>query len=93
MQMPVTLPPGIHELSDPVVSWSATFIDSIPPGVQLTASIQSGPNPPIFPNPGPAATTLVIQMNARVAIELYVKLGNLARSMGWLPQTKGGDQS
>jgi hypothetical protein len=93
MQIPVALPQGSHELSDPVVSWSATFIDSIPPGVQLTASIQSGPSPPLFPNPGPTATTLVIQMDARVAIELYTKLGNLARSMGWLPQTEGEGRS
>jgi len=32
------------------------------------------------------ATTLAVQMNALVAMELYEKLGELGRSMGWLPQ-------
>lgn len=93
MAFPVNLPGGEHELIDQVVDWSATFIDSIPPGVKLTASVASGPIPPIFPTPGPTATTLVIQMDARVASVLYTKLGNLGRSMGWLPQIEGGHQA
>jgi hypothetical protein len=84
---------GNHELSEPVVDWSATFVDSIPPRVKLTASVAGGPAPPIFPTQGGAATTLVIQMDARVASVLYVKLGNLGRSMGWLPQIKDEPQA
>ena len=74
-------------LSEPVVEWKATFVPlSHPPAVKLTASIAAGSNPPHFPNQGTAATTLAIQMDALVAIALYETLGNLGRSMGWLPQ-------
>ena len=32
------------------------------------------------------ANTLAIQMDARAAMVLYEKVGNLGRSLGWLPQ-------
>ena len=74
---------GDHELTEPVVNWSATFVPlAHPPAVKLTASIASGPNLPPFPVPNTTATTLVVQMDARVAIVLYEKLGNLGRSSG-----------
>jgi hypothetical protein len=91
MPLPFSLPLGKHELSQPVVNWSATFVPlAHPPAVKLTASIASGPNSPLFPDPDTAATTLVVQMDARVAIVLYEKLGNLGRSMDWpLPPEDG----
>jgi hypothetical protein len=36
--------------------------------------------------------SLAIQMDARVAIALYEKLGELGRKMGWLPQKEGENQ-
>jgi hypothetical protein len=89
----VNLPLGDHTLSHPVAAWNATFVPlAHPPAVKLTASIEGGPNPPPFPGQGTAATTLAIQMDARVAIALYETLGNLGRSMGWLPQEGAGRQ-
>jgi hypothetical protein len=92
MAFPIILPTGDHELAEQVVDWSVTFIDSQPPGVKLTASVAGGPTPPIFPTQGKTATILAIQMDARVASVLYEKLGNLGRSMGWLPQIEGDSQ-
>jgi hypothetical protein len=88
MTHPVLLPTGDHELTDVAVDWGATFVPNAhPPAVKLTASIAGGPNPPISRVQGITATTLAIQMDARVAIQLYQRLQNLARSMGWqLPQ-------
>jgi hypothetical protein len=48
----------------------------------LTATIDSGPKPPLYPVPDYGATTLALQMNARIATELYEKLGALIHSMG-----------
>ena len=75
-------------VADPVTEWIPEFLDSRIPSVMLTAAVQVGPNPPIFPAPGGRATTLAVQMDARVAIELYEKLGHLIRSMGWPTSTK-----
>jgi hypothetical protein len=87
MQMPLYLPMGSHELSDEVVDWQVTFDPSAhPPRAKLTASIATGPNPPPSPILGPTGTILVIQTDARAAMQLYERLGNLGRSMGWLPQ-------
>jgi hypothetical protein len=87
MVNPLAMAVGEHLLlSDPVIRWEALFSDTNPPSVVLTASVRSGPQPPIFPVPDYGATTLAVQMDARVAIELYEKLGALGRSMGWLPQ-------
>jgi hypothetical protein len=87
MAIPVSLASGQHLLNDPVVHWEVHFSDTPQfPSVVLTASVQVGPTPPIFPTQGHTATTLAVQMNAVVAMELYEKLGELGRSMGWLPQ-------
>jgi hypothetical protein len=89
MAIPVALPIGEHLLyADPVIRWEVQFSDTNPPSVVLTASVQAGPNPPIFPGQV-GATSVAVQMNALVAIELYQKLGELGRSMGWLPQKEG----
>lgn len=94
MPSPVNFPIGEHALSEPVVDWSATYVHlSHPPMVKLTASIAGGPIPPLFPSHGTTATTLAIQMDARAAIVLYERLGNLGRTMGWLPQKEGGRQA
>lgn len=71
-----------------VVDWEPTFSDTQPPSVVLTASVQVGPNPPISQMWGPKATTLAVQMDARVAMILYGKLQLLGRNMGWLPTTE-----
>jgi hypothetical protein len=82
--LPVAMAVGDHWLiSDPVVEWRPEFVNTSPPTVVLTASVQAGPKPPIFPTHGQAATTLAIQMDSGVAIQLYQKLGHLIRSMGW----------
>jgi hypothetical protein len=73
-------------LSTPVARWDVGFSGTIPPSVVLTASMPAGPNPPISQNLGGAATTLAIQMDAGVAMMLHRQLGELGRSMGWLPQ-------
>jgi hypothetical protein len=87
MLFPLTLPQAAHELAESVVAWQAELVDSLPPSVKLTASIQSDPAIPISPIQGPTATSVAIRMDARVAIDLYEKLGELGRSMGWLPQS------
>jgi len=90
MAVPLPLAVGDHYLvSDLVDDWRAEFADTKPPSVVLTASVQAGPNPPIFPNQGHMATTLAVQMDAQVAMLLHRKLDELGRKMGWLPQTKG----
>jgi hypothetical protein len=84
MVLPFAMAVGDHYLvSDLVESWHAKFSDTSPPSVVLTASVQAGPSPPITPN---QSSTLAVQMNAQVAIELYEQLGELGRSVGWLPQ-------
>jgi hypothetical protein len=86
MNVPVVLPQGDHALGEPVVSWLVHHVDANPPGVELIASIQSGLRQTSVPTRGETATTLAIQMDARVAIDLHRRLGELGRRMGWLPQ-------
>ena len=93
MVTPVVLAVGDHWLiSDPVVHWEPQFADTNPPSVVLTASIQAGPNPPLFPTKGRTATSLAVQMDARVAIALYERLGALIRTMGWRPREEDDNQ-
>jgi hypothetical protein len=93
MATSVALAIGQHLLlADPATRWEAQFADTNPPSVVLTASIGAGPTPPIFPGPV-GATSVAIQMDARVAMELYETLGELGRSMGWLPQKEDGRQA
>lgn len=84
MASPVAMAVGDHWLIvDPVVEWRPKFVDTNPPSVVLTASVQAGAKPPIFPSHGQATTTLAVQMDSAVAIQLCQKLGHLIRSMGW----------
>jgi hypothetical protein len=86
----VTLPTSDHQLGSPVEEWVASYLwGTDPPLVELIASIKSDPPKLGWPSRGSTGTTLAIQMDARVAIQLYDKLGELGRSMGWLPQKEG----
>jgi hypothetical protein len=89
MTLPVTLAIGQHLLFEPVISWKDPQLsETHPQKIVLTASIQSGPTPPISPTQTHMATTLALQMDAEVAMQLYEKLGSLGRSMGWLLRTE-----
>jgi hypothetical protein len=80
----ISLPISDHQLDQPVTGWAAHYArGSHPPMVELIASVQSAQPKPGWPSRGSTATTLAIQMDAQVAIDLYQRLGNLARSMGW----------
>ena len=72
-----------YDLADPVVDWLAHFVDAYPPAVELIASIQVPRQQILRPSRGSTATTLAIQMDARVAIDLYRRIGLLAAQMGW----------
>jgi hypothetical protein len=90
MSVPAKLAIGEHLLlADPATEWAIEFLDIQPPSVQLTASISTGPGLPMFPAPV-GTTSVAVQMDARVAIELYEKLGDLIRSMGWQQHITGG---
>jgi len=89
MATPASLAIGQHLLiADPADRFDVEFSDTNPPSVVLTASIQVGPRPPIFPGPS-GETSVAIQMDARVAIRLYEQLGDLIRSMGWQQNITG----
>jgi hypothetical protein len=93
MSTPIALAKGNHLLIENVVNWKVSSDrEAYSPKVILTASIQSDPNQPIYPD-RTTATTLATQMDAQVAIELYEKLGELGRKMGWLPQREGEPQA
>jgi hypothetical protein len=85
MPQPLTLAQADHDLLEPAVGWLVHPLTTAwPPAVELIASIQSSPTPPIFPpTRGQTATTLAIQMDAQVAIDLYRRIALTARSMGW----------
>ena len=90
MATPAVLAVGEHLLlADPAVRWNVQFSDTNPPSVVLTALIEAGPKPPIFPPPY-GETSVAVQMDARVAIGLYEQLGDLIRSMGWQLHISGG---
>ena len=94
MTVPFAMAIGDHYLvSDPVEYWDGEISNTAPVSVVLTASVQAGPKPPLFPTRGGMATTLAVQMDAGVAMQLYRKLGELGRKMGWLPQEEGGHQA
>ena len=88
------LPASDHELIKPVEGWAANSVSGThPPLVELIASIQSSPMVRGRPSRGSTATTLAMQMDARAAIDLYERLGELARSMGWLINPRVSHQS
>jgi hypothetical protein len=84
---------GDHQLGHAVEWWTASYVwGSHPPLIELIASIESDPMLRARPTRGSTAATLAIRMDALVAIDLYEKLGELGRSMGWLPQKEGDPQ-
>lgn len=93
MPNPVNLAQGDHEVLDPAVEWTAHFVDASPPAVELIASIQSGPRQTSLPIRGQTATSLAIRMDARVALNLYRRIGELARTMGWPLPTEDAAQA
>ena len=85
MPFPVNLAPGDHDLTKPVVSWTAQIVSATSPTVELIAALLS----PVFPPArGQTDTTLTIRMDLEVAISLYSQLGELGRSAGWLAKEK-----
>jgi hypothetical protein len=67
MALPVSLGSGHHLLFDPVIYWKDPQLsETHPQKVVLTASIQSGPTPPIFPTQTQMATTLALQWMFRL---------------------------
>jgi hypothetical protein len=90
MATPVSLSIGDNLLfNDLVTGWRAEAMDTNPPSVVLTASMQVGQTRSIFPAPY-GETSAAVQMDGLVAIRLYEKLGDLIRSMGWQPLVEGG---
>jgi hypothetical protein len=87
MPYPLDLPHGDHAITQPAVSWRVQVVGTNPPGVELIASIQSDPQTSV-PTRGEAATTVAIHMDARAATNLYSRLTELGRKMGWLQQAK-----
>jgi hypothetical protein len=88
---PISLTHGDHDIGDPVVAWSTDYVPaSHPPLVELIASIQSSPRQLGNLSRGRTATSVATRMDARVAMELYEKLGDLIRSMGWQQHITGG---
>ena len=85
MRTYVTMATGQHTLHDPVTSWTIEVSDDRSATILLVASIRPRTDSPISPIPV-GATTLAFPTDHRVAKELYEKLGELGRSMGWLPQ-------
>jgi hypothetical protein len=91
MSIPLVLPQADHDLTDEIVGWLAHSVDANPPAVELIASIESGPRQTSAPSRGQTATSLALHMDARVALELYQRIGLLAQQMGWrLPPLDGG---
>lgn len=83
MKKQITLEMGDHELALPVNGWIARYVDSFPPSVQLIASIQAPPRQMTGQSREEKATTLAIPMDARVALDLYRRIGLVAEQMGW----------
>lgn len=88
MGTPISFAQGDHLTAEQdVVLWKVEFVDAVPPSVRLTASIQSDRNQPRGPSQVPTATSLELTMDARVALDLYRRIGEVAKKMGWpLPQ-------
>ena len=76
MATPLNLPSGQHELIHPVSRWHSQASGSDPTKVVLTATTPK------------SDTTLALQMDTAIAKDLHETLGELGRSMGWLPKEK-----
>jgi hypothetical protein len=91
MSTPAHWPKGRHAPNKPVLYWDADCSIEHPANVVLTGSIeddsiQDDSDLAALPSlRRETATTLELQMGPRAAKELYEKLGELGRSMGWLP--------
>jgi hypothetical protein len=93
MAIETALPTGLHQIIiNPVTDCSVRFSDDPDRPVVLTASMRSGLGLPIFPPPA-GATSVAVQMDSQVAMKLYEQLGELGRSMGWLPPIEGAPQA
>src|SRR5579871_4581327 len=77
-------------VEQPIVHWETDQSNVHQENVVLTASVADASSPPISaPSRGQTATTLVVRMDHRVAMQLLGQLTVLGRSMGWLPEAKG----
>lgn len=86
----IRLEPGEHEIAGVVALGSIRPKDSHPPTVMLRASIESDPAK-MFPRSLAAtATNLEMQVDCRVAVQLYEQIGDLIRDMGWQQYVSGG---
>ena len=85
MATPVAMSYGDHWLvTDPIEYWDGEVSATNPVSVVLTASVQAAAPSQMPPNLGGMATTLAVQMDAGVAMQLHRKLGEIGRKMGWL---------
>jgi hypothetical protein len=90
MPFPVNLTLGDHEVLSQVLHWDAEWIDVFPPQVRLLASIESPPRQTTAQSLGATATSLAMAMDARTAIRLYERLGDLIREMRWQQYVSDG---
>jgi hypothetical protein len=82
----VYLAPDHHELTNQVTAWRADYLHGLhPPLVELIALAEADLAMRERAGQENKATTLAIRMDSQVAMMLYEKLGELGRSMGWLP--------
>jgi hypothetical protein len=87
----LSLTHGDHDIPNPVEAWDTNYVSgSHPPLVELIASVQSSPRQLGTLSRGQTATSVAARMDARVAMGLYEKLGDLIRSMGWQQHITGG---
>jgi hypothetical protein len=91
--IPIVPARGSHTLYENAIGWNVDPINTVVPSVRLTASILPLQEVLGFQTQGSAATTVATQMGPQVARELYVKLGELGRTMGWLPRKEGEGQA
>jgi hypothetical protein len=93
MARPQHFPQGHYAPDRPVIHWEATYAPGNRGDVVLTASIADDPNSGTSaPLRGQTATTLEVRMDRQAAMNLYAKLTELGRSMGWLPKEEGERQ-
>jgi hypothetical protein len=78
MRLPITLPDGKHELSDPVVRWHPVRSELDPKKSGADCNDSIWPEDSDTPVSG---TTLAIHMDAEIAKDLHETLGELGRSM------------
>lgn len=87
------LPQGDHNVSERITGWRAHHVDAMPVTVELIASLESGPRQTTAPTRGETATSVALQMDATVAVDLFRRIGELAARMGWPLPTTFGNQA